>query len=58
MPLSFRACCFAALLGLAAGCSKNAGHDHAAAGGHAHTAPHGGQLVPLQDDEWEAWVKQ
>lgn len=36
------------LLLAAAGCGKGDSHaDHAPAGGHAHTAPHGGKLLEL-----------
>jgi hypothetical protein len=47
MPLA-RVCAVLFAITLAAGCAKHdAGHDHAPAGGHAHTAPHGGTLVEL-----------
>jgi hypothetical protein len=37
-----------AALGLSiTGCGKKGAHDHAAHGGHVHTAPHGGALVEL-----------
>jgi hypothetical protein len=44
---TFRCLPIALLTFTLAGCSKPVAHDHAAAAGHHHTAPHGGTLVEL-----------